>query len=276
MKQHLEQCCQQHSYSAFRKQMNTWLFDLNSPVGKRLNLIIMVIIVCGAFVSMLETLQHVTDRWESLIQTLSIIVTIIFSIEYLLRIYTAKSPLQYVFSFYGLIDLLAVLPAIIMGDFNTAIRLLRVLRLLKLIRYLKALELFVASLQDVFEIILVSIIAISLIVLLGGKLIFYLEPSSVSNAFEGTWWALVTITTVGYGDIVPHTPAGQIVASFLMLLGFGMFAMLTGIISIKVAHILTHKTQCPNCERPLDEKSIYCNFCGIKVDQYKLKRREYI
>jgi len=141
VKEHLAQCSQRHSDSPFRKRMNTRLFDLNSPVGKRLYLMIMVIIVCGAFVSMLETLQHVTDRWESVILTLSIIVTVLFSIEYLFRIYAAKSPLRYMFSFYGVIDLLAVLPAIVVGDFNTAIRLLRVLRLLKLIRYLKALEL---------------------------------------------------------------------------------------------------------------------------------------
>ncbi len=271
MKQHLEQCCQRHSDSLFRKRMNTWLFDLANPAGKRLNLMIMVIIVCGAFVSMLETLQHITDQWESVIQTLSITVTVLFSIEYLLRIYAAKNPLRYIFSFYGLIDLLAVLPAVI-GDFNSSIKLLRVLRLLKLIRYLKALELFVASLQDVFEIMLVSVIAISIIVLLGGNLIFYLEPASVNNAFEGAWWALVTMTTVGYGDIVPHTPTGQILASFLMMFGLGMFAMLTGTISVKIAHILSHKTLCPNCARPLDEKSIYCNFCGVNIDQYKQKK----
>jgi len=254
--------------------MNTWLFDLTNPAGKRLNLTIMVIIVCGALVSMLETLHHVTDRWESVIQILSIIVTILFSLEYLLRIYAARSPLRYIFSFYGLIDLIAVLPAIVMGDFNTAIRLLRVLRLLKLIRYLKALELFIASLQDVFEIMLVSIVAISIIVLLGGNLIFYLEPLNVNNAFEGTWWALVTMTTVGYGDIVPHTPAGQVLASILMMFGLGMFAMLTGTISVKVAHIISHKSRCPSCTRPVDETSIYCNFCGVKIDLYKQNSQE--
>jgi len=275
VKEHLAQCGQRHSDSPFRKRMNTWLFDLNSPVGKRLNLMIMVIIVCGALVSMLETLQDVTDRWESVIQILSVVVTILFSVEYLLRIYAAKSPLRYVFSFYGVIDLLAVLPAILMGDFNTAIRLLRVLRLLKLIRYLKALELFIASLQDVFEIMLVSIIAIIIIVLLGGNLIFYLEPNNISNAFEGAWWALVTMTTVGYGDIVPHTPAGQLVAAFLMISGLGMFAMLTGTISVKIAYILSHKTRCPSCARPLDEKSIYCNFCGVNIDQYKQNYQEH-
>jgi len=274
VKEHLAQCSQRHSDSPFRKRINTWLFDLSNPVGKRLNLIIMVFIVCGAFVSMLETLQHITDRWESVIQTLSIIVTVLFCIEYLLRIYAANSPLRYMFSIYGVIDLLAVLPAIVMGDFNTAIRLLRVLRLLKLIRYLKALELFIASLQDVFEIMLVSVIAIIIIVLLGGNLIFYLEPVNVSNAFEGAWWALVTMTTVGYGDIVPHTPAGQLVASFLMMFGLGMFAMLTGTISVKIAHILSHKTLCPSCDRPLDEKSIFCNFCGVNIDHYKQNNQE--
>jgi len=220
---------------------------------------------------MLETIQGVTNHWQTIIQVLSIIVTIIFSVEYVFRIYAAKNPLRYVFSFYGLIDFLAVFPAIVMGDFNSSIRLLRVFRLLKLIRYLKALEMFVASLQDVFEIMLVSIIAISIVVLLGGNLIFYLEPDNVSNAFEGAWWALVTMTTVGYGDIVPHTAIGQILASFLMMFGLGMFAMLTGTISVKIAHILSHKTRCPRCERPLDEKSIFCNFCGVNIDQYKQK-----
>ena len=271
MKQHLEQCCQRHSDSLLRKRLNTWLFDLSHPVGKRFNLMVMAIILCGAFVSMLETLHHVTDAWESVIHSLSVLVTVLFSIEYLLRIYAAKNPLRYIFSFYGLIDLLAVLPAYVAGDFNSTIRLLRVLRLLKLIRYLKALEMFVASLQDVLESMLVSVIAIAIIVLLGGNLIYYLEPVSVHNAFEGAWWALVTMTTVGYGDIVPHTPYGQLVASFLMLFGLGMFAMLTGIISIKVAHVLSQKMPCPNCKRPLDATSVYCNFCGVNIDECKQK-----
>ncbi len=269
MKQHLAQCCQQPERSGPRQRLNTWLFDLTNPVGKRLNLTIMAMILCGAFVSMLETLHHVTDTWESVIYGLSLLVTGLFSIEYFLRIYAAKNPLRYIFSFYGLIDLLAVLPAYVAGDFNSTIRLLRVFRLLKLIRYLRALELFIASLQDALESMLVSLIAIAIVVLLGGNLIYYLEPVSVHNAFEGAWWALVTMTTVGYGDIVPHTPYGQLVASLLMLFGLGMFAMLTGIISIKVAHVLSQKAPCPHCQRPLDATSVYCNFCGVNIDEFK-------
>ncbi len=274
MKQHLVQCCRLRSDCSFRSRLNTWLFDLNNPVGKALNLTIMVFILCGVFVSMLETLHEGTSAWGSAIHMVGVAATILFGVEYLLRLYAAKSSLRYAFSFYGIVDLLAVLPALLLGDFNISIRLLRVLRLLKLIRYLKALEMFVKSLQGVFEIMLVSMIAISIIALLGGNLMYYLEPSSVQNAFGGVWWALVTMTTVGYGDIVPQTPAGKIDAIFIMMFGLAMFAMLTGTIAVKIAHILSHKTSCPRCSRPVPTESVYCNFCGVNIDSCRQNHEE--
>jgi voltage-gated potassium channel len=248
--------------SPLRARLNRWLFDIGSPVGRRVNQLLMLVIICSVVIGMLGTVEHLEERWQTLFYMLEIGVTALFVIEYLLRLFSARRPLTYALSFYGIIDLATILPLLLFGDANTVIRLLRVFRLLKLIRYLKALQLFVSSLRDVFEIMVVVISAISIIVLVAGNLIYFLEPQNISNAFEGCWWSLVTMTTVGYGDIVPHSTAGRVLASGLIIVGVSMFAMLTGVISVKVSYTLAYRRECVQCERMVPQEFIYCPFCG--------------
>jgi len=213
-------------------------------------------------IGMLGTVEHIGQAWQTLFYAFEYAVTLVFVAEYTLRLYAARNPIAYALSLYGLIDLATILPLLILGDANTVIRMLRVLRLLKLVRYLRALQLFIASLKDVFEIMAVVISAISIIVLVAGNLIYFLEPHNIANAFEGCWWALITMTTVGYGDIVPHSAAGKVLASGLIMIGVSMFAMLTGVISVKVSHTLAYRRACPECERMVAQEFIYCPFCG--------------
>jgi len=247
--------------SPWQAKLNRYLFDLADPIGRKIHLVLMALIIGSVLLGMAGTTQALLP-WRPLLSALELLITGLFVIEYLLRLYAARHPRSYALSIYGVIDLAAILPLFLFGDTNTSIRLLRVFRMLKLIRYLKALHLFVASLRDVYEIMLVVASTIAIIVLLAGNLIVLVEPSLVDNAFEGCWWALVTMTTVGYGDIVPHTAAGQLLASGLMILGVAMFAMLTGTISVKIAHIVTHSKRCHRCRREIAQEFAFCPFCG--------------
>jgi len=245
-----------------RARLNRCLFDLSSPIGRRVNQTLMLIIIGSVIIGMLGTVKHLEDDWQTLFYTLEFGATILFMIEYLARLFAARRPLQYALSFYGLIDLATILPVLIVGDANTAVRLLRVLRMLKLVRYLRALQLFISSLNDVMEIMAVVLAAISIIIMVAGNLIYFLEPQIVANAFEGCWWSLVTMTTVGYGDIVPHTSAGRLLASSLIILGVSTFAMLTGVISVKINHTLADHRNCRDCERKVAREFIFCPYCG--------------
>jgi len=248
--------------------LNHYLFDLASRGGRKLNQLLMITILASVLLGMLGTVEHFEQRWERLFYWFEYGITLLFVIEYLLRLYSARKPLAYALSFYGLVDLATVLPLLLFGDSNTVIRMLRVFRLLKLIRYLRALQLFVASLNEVFDIVAVVVIGISIIVLIAGNLIYFLEPQHIANAFEGCWWSLVTMTTVGYGDIVPHTAAGRTLASILIIIGVSMFAMLTGTISVKVSHALSYQRDCIRCERKVAQEFIFCPYCG--ANQHRL------
>ncbi len=245
-----------------RDNLNQCLFDLSSPIGRKVNQTLMLIIIFSVIMGMMGSLKDVEQQWQTLFHSFEYGITLVFIFEYVLRLYSARRPLAYAFSIYGIIDLATLLPLLIFGDSNTVIRLLRVFRLLKLIRYLRALQLFVSSLKDVFEIMVVVLAAIIIIVLVAGNLIYFLEPQNINDAFEGCWWALVTMTTVGYGDIVPHSPAGRLLASSLIIMGVTIFAMLTGTISVKVNHVVSYNRQCHECKRKMVQEFIYCPYCG--------------
>ena len=211
---------------------------------------------------MIATLDGIATSTRNIISYIEILITFVFAIEYSLRIYAAKKPLAYIFSFYGVIDLLTWLPLLLLGDATLAIRLLRVLRLLKLIRYLKALHLFLSSLKDALEIMLVVAFTIMIIIAISGNLIFIFEPETVENAFIGSWWSLVTMTTVGYGDIVPVTTSGKILASLLMVTGITIFAMLTGTISVKISQIVNRSHRCSSCNSWIAASHKFCPHCA--------------
>ncbi|MDQ6970696.1 MAG: ion transporter [Mariprofundus sp.] len=253
--------------NSIRARLNQCLFDLSSPIGRKVNQTLMLIILISVLVGMLASVGSFDNHWKTLFHAFEYGVTILFIIEYVLRLYSARNAFSYAFSFYGIVDLATLLPLLIFGDTNTVIRLLRVFRLLKLIRYLRALHLFVSSLRDVFEIMAVVIAGIIIIVMISGNLIYFLEPHNIANAFEGCWWSLVTMTTVGYGDIVPHSASGRALASVLILIGLTMFAMLTGTISVKVNHALSYQRECSACQRKVAQEFIYCPFCGATQHQ---------
>jgi len=247
-----------------KRYLNTALFDLDSRLGRNINLLGIFVIVTTVILSMIGTLDNTQPSTRNFIERTELIVTFAFALEYILRVFAARKPMAYIFSFYGLIDLLTWLPILLMGDATLAIRLLRILRLLKLFRYLKALHLFLSSLQDTIEIMLVVAFTVLIIIAISGNLIYALEPETIDNAFIGSWWSLVTMTTVGYGDIVPASTGGKVIASILIVTGITIFAMLTGTISVKIAQIVNRTHTCINCMNKVSEEYGYCPNCGIE------------
>ncbi len=255
-----------------RQLLNRLLFDLQTPLGRNANLLGILIIFGSVLLSMVATIPSIEESTRRTIHNIELGITLLFAAEYLLRIYASRWPLRYVLSFYGLIDLLTWLPLLLVGEVFLAIRLLRILRLLKLLRYLRAMQLFFASMLDVFDVIFVVLATIIIIVLISGNLIHFLEPETFPNAYIGCWWSLVTMSTVGYGDMVPVTIAGKIAAAVLMLTGITMFALLTGTVSIKLAEMINNRSSCHACERPVSPRASYCQHCGEALERTSASR----
>jgi voltage-gated potassium channel len=246
----------------FRQWLNSLLFDLQSPLGRNANLFAMLIILLSVLLSMIGTIEEIPAQAKNSIRLVEVIVTLAFLLEYVGRIYAGRWPLAYIFSVYGFIDLLTWLPLLLFGDTYLALRLLRVLRLLKLLRYLKSMRIFFASMLDIFDTIFMVLASTFIIVLVSGNFIHYLEPDTFDNAFLGCWWSIVTMTTVGYGDMVPQTMGGKAAAAMLMFLGITMFALLTGSITVKLNEFIQTKKDCLNCQRAIPLDGIYCPYCG--------------
>jgi len=247
--------------NAFRRLLNTMLFEVHSGIGKRTNLTITAFIVISVLLSMAGTMKDLEPALVERIQLMEVWVTVLFGIEFLARCYSARSPRAYLFSFYGVVDILAILPMLLVGDPNLAIRMLRIVRLLKLVRYLRAMRLFVSSMRDTLEMLLVVFGSIALGAILAGNIIYTIEPETFSSAFDGAWWGIVTMTTVGYGDVVPHTLAGRIVAICLMVIGICMFAAVTGVVSVKIARAIHHGVKCHECGKSIAPEFPYCPYC---------------
>ena len=270
--------------SAFLSWLNRALFDLDSRIGRVVNITSMLLVVFSVGISMFSTLQGIPAQQRIFIEYIELTVTVIFGIEYILRLMAAHKPMRYALSFYGLIDLLTWVPLLLFGDMTMAIRLLRIMRLLKLIRYLRALHLFLASIQDVVDSLLVVVCGIIIIILITGNLIHLVEPQTFPDAFIGSWWGLVTMTTVGYGDVVPETGIGKFIAACLMISGITLFAMLTATISVKITSVIKKEDvneyvckkcgcrdicaveeRCESCGYRLLQNNCYCPNCGKDV-----------
>jgi voltage-gated potassium channel len=249
-------------WGGFRRGLNILLFDIHTKAGRWTNMIITLLIVISVMISMTGTIKGLEPEWQQKVRWLEYAFTYLFLFELLLRCYAARNMRAYLFSFYGLVDVLTVLPMLLLGDANLAIRMLRIIRLLKLVRYLRALRLFIATMKDTFEILFVVFGSIALGAILAGNIIYALEPETFSSAFEGAWWSIVTMTTVGYGDVVPHTLAGKMVATCLMVMGICMFAVVTGVVSLKIARAIQHGERCKACARAIASEFTYCPYCA--------------
>ncbi len=227
---------------------------------------------------MLNSVEEIHNKYGDLFLDLEWVITILFSIEYILRIYASKKPFKYIFSFYGVIDFLSILPTYI-SVFVTGthfllvirmLRLMRIFRVFKLARYVNASNTLLIAIKSSRRKIVVFLEAVLIIVVITGSLMYLIEgpESGFTSIPKSIYWAIVTITTVGYGDIAPETILGQTIASILMIVGFAIIAVPTSIIGGELVKGQMRKSGivCNNCDNAIhDDDAIYCKNCGNKI-----------
>lgn len=213
--------------------------DNTSKKGKIFDYFIQILILLSLISFTVETLPDNSAETTKLLNTFEIICVIIFTIEYLLRIYVAKKPFKYIFSFYGIIDFFSIFPFYLRGayDFRVlrAFRIFRVFRALKLIRYNKALNRFHIAAKIVKEEVVLFLIVTSIFIFLASAGIYFFEneaqPEVFTSVIHSGWWAIVTLTTVGYGDVFPITVGGKIFTFFMLLVGVGIVTIPAGLVA---------------------------------------------
>ncbi|WP_319499824.1 ion transporter [uncultured Draconibacterium sp.] len=255
------------------------IFEADTPGGKLFDVVLLVVIIISVALVLLESVPAIRDTHYQLLRILEWCITIIFSIEYILRVVIVKKPLRYIFSFYGIIDLLSVLPTyiglVVVGSHSLVVirilRLLRVFRILKLTRYTQAGRSLAKALWNSREKISVFIFFVTMLVIIIGTVMYLVEgpQHGFTSIPRGIYWAIVTLTTVGYGDISPGTPLGQFIASIVMIMGYAIIAVPTGIVTAEIINPTSEKnTQvCPQCLHPShDDDAVFCKKCGARLN----------
>lgn len=264
----------------WQNKMHEVIFEAETFAGKAFDIVLLIVIVIAIIVVMLESVPSINKVYGTELLVLEWVITIVFTLEYIARILCVGNVRKYIFSFYGIVDLLSIIPTYI-GVFVTgthslsvirSLRLLRIFRVLKMGQFLGEANLLIRSLKaSKAKIIVFLVFVLSLTFILGSLMYIVESPEAGFTSIpRSIYWAIVTLTTVGYGDIAPQTDLGQFIASIVMLTGYAIIAVPTGIISAEIARQdKAHKpsTQvCPNCSQEgHDEDAEYCKFCGSKL-----------
>ena len=263
----------------WRDNLHTIIFEAETPGGKVFDVLLLISIVLSLMAVILDSVGSIHSAYGDLLIRIEWVFTFLFSIEYVLRVICVKRPSQYIKSFYGIVDLLAVLPtylAFFVGGTQSflvirSIRLLRMFRIFKLARYSSEAEVLVQAIRASRRKITIFIGAGMTIVVIMGSVMHLIEgpQNGFADIPSSMYWAIVTMTTVGYGDVVPQTVLGKMIASAIMILGYGMIAVPTGIVSVELAHAsrLSISTRtCPGCSREgHDLDALCCRFCGERL-----------
>lgn len=267
----------------WKSKLHEIIYEADTPKGKLFDLLLFVLIIISILLVMLESVESFDTKYHQFLNIAEWVITILFSIEYIARVITVKQSKKYIFSFYGIIDLLSTIPKylsfFLVGSHSLialrALRLMRIFRILKLVRFVGESNNFIRALHaSKIKIAVFLSFVVILCVILGTTM--YLIEGNENSGFtsipRSVYWAIVTLTTVGYGDIAPVTALGQLIASFIMILGYGIIAIPTGIVSSEMTKTASNKlhtnTQvCPNCtsEYHRDEAE-FCYDCGHKLN----------
>jgi len=268
---------------SLRRKLYIIIFGTDTPAGKAFDLALLVAIVLSIIVVMLESVPSIDAKYDEYFKYIEWILTIAFTLEYLTRIYVTDRKLHYIFSFYGIIDLLSVLPTYLSLIFTggsyllviRALRLLRVFRILKLGRFIGESEQLLSAIKSSRHKITVFMGAVVTLVLILGTLMYLVESNeSAESGFtsipRSVYWAIVTLTTVGYGDITPQTVIGQFISSLVMILGYAIIAVPTGIVTAELTKkpivLSEQKRKCDACgNENNDLDAIFCKRCGERL-----------
>ena len=261
------------------------IFEADTPSGKVFDVSLLVLILMSVIIIMLESVPEYDEKYGTLLHTLDWIITGLFTIEYALRIWCLGNPWRYIRSFYGIVDLLSILPMyltlVFVGSgsnvFMTirALRLLRVFRVLRVTNYLVEAQTLSSAIRASRNKILVFLGTVMILVVIVGSMMYFLEGIIYENEnFDSiprsVYWAIVTVTTVGYGDITPVSSLGQFFSALLMIVGYGILAVPTGIVSAEMvssnAESKMDNRACSHCgQENHDYDAVFCKHCGEKL-----------
>jgi len=265
----------------FRSKLHEIIYEADTPIGKLFDIILLILIILSIAAVMLESMDSVRILYGRELEIIEWIITIFFTFEYIGRFFSLKKPLKYIFSFYGIIDLLATLPAYIDLIFPglhflvliRAVRLLRVFRILKLVHFVGASNQLLTALKKSRLKIAVFLFNVIVLCIILGTLMYMIEgpESGFTSIPTSIYWTIVTLTTVGFGDITPVTAFGQFVSMIIMILGYGIIAVPTGLVTAEfMSREKVHENtqSCPNCatEKHRDD-AIYCYHCGHTLNE---------
>ncbi len=260
-----------------RNSIYTIIYESNTTAGKAFDIALLLLIIASIAVVMLDSIKSFNQQYGRLFYILEWVFTILFTIEYILRLVSIKKPLLYITSFLGIIDLLAIIPSylsiIFVGAQSLlvlrALRLLRIFRIFKLTQFLTEMQFLKVAMQGSLKKISIFMLAVLTLVIILGSVMYLVEGrvNGFNSIPESIYWAIVTITTVGYGDISPVTPLGKFIASIMMFIGYGIIAVPTGIITTDMAMTARRKKQgsetCLACGREgHDSDAKCCKYCG--------------
>ncbi len=260
----------------WRQRLYVMIFQTDTVAGRRFDTALLLIILASLVIVILDSIDEVHSNYANVLAFIEWGFTLIFAIEYGLRLYCSPKPLRYAFSFYGLVDLLAIVPGILALYYSDAqylliiriIRMLRIFRVLKLAPYLKQAHYLLDALRGSKQKILVFLLSVCTLVTVFGTLMYVVEgpEHGFTSIPKGIYWAIVTLTTVGYGDIVPKTVIGQMISSMVMITGYSIIAVPTGIFTAELASAMRGeqlKHDCPVCRKNSHEPSAaFCSRCG--------------
>ncbi len=264
-------------HKTWKDKLHEVIYEADTPIGKLFDIIILILILASIVLVMLESVSYLNAEYASFFNSAEWVITILFTIEYFLRIIAINKPKSYIFSYFGIIDLLSTIPKYLSLFFVgthalaalRALRLLRVFRILKLARYIGESNNLLKSLVASRAKISVFLFAVLIISVILGTIMYLIEGPQYgfTSIPRSVYWCIVTLTTVGYGDISPHTPLGQFIASIVMVLGYGIIAVPTGIVSAEYAQqskkIDLNTQSCSNCnENNHSDDAKFCYKCG--------------
>ncbi|MFK7809094.1 MAG: ion transporter [Saprospiraceae bacterium] len=275
-------------FSPLREKIHELIFEADTPAGKVFDVALLIAIVVSVIAVMLESVQEINNQFSASLYVLEWVLTIFFTIEYILRLYCVYKPIKYAGSFFGIVDLLSILPTYLSLIFAgtqylmviRALRLLRVFRIFKLTKFLKESTIILNALKSSRNKITVFLVFILLCVIIIGSVMYLVEGESntdFTSIPRSIYWAVVTITTVGYGDIAPKTEFGQFLAAIVMIMGYAVIAVPTGIVSAELVkesreeeerrNKLVSTQSCRYCTKDgHDTDADYCKYCGEELN----------
>ncbi len=262
----------------WRSKIHEIIYEADTPMGKWFDIVLFFLIIISVILVMLESVKEIDLEYHKVLLILEWIITIFFTVEYIVRVISIKKPFKYIFSFYGIIDFISTIPLYISYIFAgsqvllavRALRLLRVFRILKLVRFLGEASQLKQALKASRTKIVVFIYVVLILSVIMGTIMYWVESDEAgfTSIPRSIYWAIVTLTTVGYGDITPVTSLGQLIATMVMILGYGIIAVPTGIVTAEFTKheknkVHTNTQACPTCsaEGHRDNAS-HCYNCG--------------